>query len=156
MAEFSTQDLNAFIVRAKANSYVGNGEKSFAYRPGSHDIQYHEAGLAYLDSYFGSTDFLGQEVAYRDGSPIWAMNYYGRILRPDLYNGAMAGQVIKDSLSKLYKTGRFLGSSENMTPLGRYVDTNEGDVNAFTGLEWIEYTGVKVYELHYHGGMIKD
>jgi hypothetical protein len=36
-----------------------------------------------------------------------------------------------------------------------YIDTKEGDVSFFTGREWIERRGVKVYELLYHGGLIK-
>ena len=37
--------------------------------------------FAYLDSYFGGTDFIGQEVVYFEGQPTWAMNYYGYIVR---------------------------------------------------------------------------
>src|SRR5262245_48439053 len=151
----SLDDLYQFIVRAKANAYVGDGAPSLAYRPSSHDIQYHEAPYAYLDSYFGGTDFLGQEVVYHAGTPIWAMNYYGRILRPDMYSGELAGKVIKASLSKQYRTGHFLGNNENHTDVGDYFDTNEGDVTSFTGYEWIEYGGAKVYELRYHGGLVK-
>ncbi len=58
------EQLHAFIVRAKAEAYVGEGRKSLAYRPDSHDLQVAEGAFAYLDSYFGGTDFLGQEVVY--------------------------------------------------------------------------------------------
>ena len=82
-----SDDLVAFIVRAKANTWNAACAPSLSYRPGSHDLQYHEGNRAYLDSYFGSTDFVGQEVVWNDGVPVWAMNYHGRILRPDLYEG---------------------------------------------------------------------
>lgn len=156
MTEFTQQELYKFIVRAKAATYVGSGRTSLPYRPGSHDLQYHENTFAYLDSYFGGTDFLGQEVVYHESKPVWVMNYYGKILRGDLYSGAMAGQVIKESLSKRYQSGYFLGNFEHETLHGKYVDTNEGDVTSFTGYEWIEHTGVKVYELRYHGGLVKE
>ncbi|MCB8976325.1 MAG: hypothetical protein H6657_02745 [Ardenticatenaceae bacterium] len=155
MTQFSPQELHDFIVRAKAYAYVGNGSASLAYRPGSHDIQYHETNFAYIDSYFGGTDFLGQEVVYFHGTPVWAMNYYGKILRPDLYSGAQAGQVIKESLSLLYQDGRFLGPFTHETANGIYFDTNDGDVFSFTGYEWIELDREKVYDLHYHGGLVK-
>jgi hypothetical protein len=75
--------LEAFIVRAKAATYVGDGAPRPPCRIGAHDIRYEDGGWAYLDSYFGGTDFLGQEVVWQTGTPVWAMNYYGRILRPD-------------------------------------------------------------------------
>ena len=153
--KFSLEQLNSFIVQAKAATYVGNGAKSPSCRPGSHDLQFRAGLFAYLDSYFGGTDFIGQEVVYYQDEPVWAMNYYGRILEPSRMTGAEAGQVIKESLTKMYQTGRFLGGFKHSTPLGDYTDTSEGDVTAFTGQEWITRNDVKVYELVYHGGLIK-
>lgn len=147
--------LNAFIVRAKAHSYVGDAKKSLSYRPGSHDIQFHEEPFAYLDSYYGGTDFIGQEVVYFQGEPVWAMNYYGKILAPTLIHAAQAGHIIKVSLSKLYEEGRFLGGFVCEVDDCTYTDTNEGAVESFTGKEWITRQGRQVYELVYHGGLIK-
>lgn len=149
-------ELNAFIVRAKAASYVGDGKKSLSYRPCSHDIQFHEGNYAYLDSYFGGTDFLGQEVVYYDHRPIWAMNYYGRIVEPSLITAAAAGGIIRQSLSELYKQGRFLGGFEYTVGDSVYTDTNEGTAASFTGKEWITRQHQRVYELVYHGGLIKE
>lgn len=106
------ETLNAFIVRAKANTYVAGGRKSLSYRPASHDLQFHDEDFAYMDSYFGGTDFIGQEVVYFRQQPVWAMNYYGRILLPQLINGGQAGQIIQASLAQLYRQGRFLGGFE--------------------------------------------
>ena len=66
-----------------------------------------------------------------------------------------AGQIIKQSLSKLYEEGRFLGGFTHTVGAFSYTDTSQGDLNAFTGKEWITRDGVTVYELVYHGGMIK-
>ncbi|WP_434358728.1 DUF5680 domain-containing protein [Parasalinivibrio latis] len=147
--------LHDFIVKAKANSYVGRAPKCLPYRQGSHDVQFVEGRFKYLDSYFGGTDFLGQEVVYFDDQPVWAMNYYGKILRPDMYDAVKAGEVILESLAQLYRTGTFLGDFCHETPFGTYFDTNSGQVETFTGYEWIQYEGKKVYDLHYHGGLIK-
>jgi hypothetical protein len=155
-ADFLLEQLNAFIVRAKAATYVGGGAKSPSHRPGSHDLQFHEGAFSYLDSYFGGTDFLGQEVVYYEGKPVWAMNYYGRILEPSMITAADAGQIIQESLSKMYQEGRFLGGFEHTTEIGTYVDASEGDVASFTGREWIVRDNVKVYELAYHGGLVKE
>ncbi len=137
MKNFSLEQLNAFIVRAKAATYVGGGAKSLSYRPGSHDLQYHEDAFSYLDGYFGGTDFLGQEVVYFEGKPVWSMNYYGRVLEPSLISAAETGQIIQESLSKMYQEGRFLGGFEHSRGDSTYVDTSQGDVAFFTGKEWI-------------------
>jgi hypothetical protein len=161
MTKLSLDQLAAFIVRAKSVTYAAGGAKSLSYRPGSHDLQFHEGEFAYLDSYFGGADFIGQEVIYYQGQPVWAMNYYGRILEPALIKPEEAGQIIQASLSALYKEGRFLGGFEHDTGQGVYTDTNEGDVTSFTGKEWImrhsemARQGVRVYELVYHGGLIR-
>lgn len=156
MTNFSLDQLNTFIVQAKAVTYVGGGAKSLSYRPDSHDLQFHQGAFSYLDSYFGGTDFIGQEVVYYEGKPVWAMNYYGRILEPSRITAAETGQIIKEGLSKLYKEGRFLGGFEHSTGNGTYVDTNEGDFTSFTGKEWIVRDDTRVYELVYHGGLIKE
>ena len=155
--DFSLQELNAFIVMAKAATYVGNGEKAESCRPGSHDLIFEKVPFFYLDSYFGGTDFIGQEVVYYKGKPVWAMNYYGRILQPDLITPAEAGKMIKQSLSRMYaEEDRFLGGFEHGVGDLHYTDTSQGEVSSFLGKEWIARDNLKVYELDYHGGLIKD
>lgn len=155
MSTLQLPELHQFIVNAKAATYVGSGEKSLSYRPGSHDLQFHAAPFSYLDSYFGGTDFIGQEVVYFEGEPVWTMNYYGYILRNDQISGAQAGQVIKASLTQLYAEDRFLGGFTFPGGDFVYTDTNEGDFTHFTGKEFITKGDLTVYELVYHGGLVK-
>ena len=143
-----------FIVLAKAATYVGDGQHTASCRPGSHDLQFSDGDFAYLDSYFGGRDFIGEEVVYFQGKPVWAMNYYGRILRADLITPAQAGQVIKASLSKMYAEGRFLGGFEYLHEGFTYTDANQGDMPSFRGRESISFAGETAYELFYHGGLI--
>lgn len=156
MKDFSLEQLNTFIVRAKSATYIGGGAKSLSYRPGSHDLQFREGAFSYLDSYFGGADFLGQEIVYYEGKPVWVMNYYGRILEPSLITAEEIGQIIQESLSRMYNEGRFLGDFEHSTRNSTYVDRSEGDVTSFTGRERIIREGFKVYELTYHGGLVKE
>jgi hypothetical protein len=155
MQEIVLEQLEAFVVKAKAATYVGDGEESPSCRPASHDLQFQGGDFAYLDSYFGGVDFIGEEVVYYKGEPVWAMNYYGRILEPGMISAAEAGQIIKQSLTEMYKEGRFLGGFLHDTGNGVYHDTSEGDVTSFTGKEWITRQGAIVYDLVYHGGLIK-
>jgi hypothetical protein len=151
----TADDLNGFVVRAKRATYVGNGLVSEPSRPGSHDLTYDEDRWSYRDSYFGGTDFLGQESVWHDEVPVWAMNYYGYILRPDLIDPTKAGLTIKAALSAMYSEDRFLGGFEWVGPYGRYVDQSTGDVTRFHGNESILVDDVRAYSLDYFGGLIK-
>ena len=148
--------LHSFIVRAKAATYAGSGQKLLSYRPGSHDLQFFDGDWAYHDSYLGESDFMGEEIVYYQRQVVWGMNYFGYLLQPDRFSSAQAGHVIKVSLTRLYQEGRFLGGFEHTVDDLRYVDTNEGDVQLFHGKEWIEREGQIVYELLYHGGLVKS
>ncbi len=148
--------LEEFIVQAKTNTYVGGGDKSpTPTRSGAHDLVYQDGDWRYLDSYFGGTDFIGQEVVWHRGVPLWAMSYYGRIIRPETMDAGVAGRVIQRSLSALYGEGRFLGGFTHQVEDMIYVDTNEGEFRSFTGVERIYREGIEAYRLDYHGGIIK-
>jgi hypothetical protein len=150
------EQLHDFIVRAKAATHAGSGEKEkVSCRPASHDLRFSDGLFLYMDSYFGGADFIGEEVVWFEGTPIWAMNYYGRILFPERITAAETGGMIQKSLTKLYQQERFLGGFQNTEGQDTYYDTNTGDTVSFNGLEWIERGGLRVYELVYHGGLIK-
>jgi len=149
-------ELEAFIVKAKSQTYVGGGRSSKSCRPRSHDIAYDKDDWSYLDSYFGGTDFLGQEVVWMSDIPVWIMNYYGRILLPDKINAESAGNIIKESLSELYAEGRFLGGFSKEIGKFCYVDKTEGNVNSFSGTEMIFVENLAAYRLDYHGGLVKS
>ena len=151
----TADELNKVVVRAKAATYVGGGSKAKASRTGSHDLGWSEGEWRYLDSYFGGTDFLGQEVLWRGAEPIWAMNYYGYVLRGDLIDAERAGATIKAALSALYEEGRFLGGFSWEGPHGRYVDRSEGSVGQFRGREVILVGEAEAYALDYFGGLVK-
>lgn len=156
MEHFSLDTLQQFIVNAKRATYVGSGQKLLSYRLGSQDLQFFDGEWAYHDSYVGESDFMGEELVYYHKKPVWGENYFGYILKPELITSAQAGQVIKASLTAMYAEGRFLGGFECVLDQFKYVDTNDGDFRLFRGKEWIERNGEVVYELVYHGGLIRN
>lgn len=147
--------LNRFVVKAKQATYVGGGQRAESSRAGAHDLVFSDGLWSYRDSYFGGTDFIGQETVWHDGTPVWAMNYYGYITRPDLIDGRRGGDTIKGALSAMYGEGRFLGGWEWTGPHGVYRDSSTGDVDHFSGHETIHVNGIEAYALDYHGGLIK-
>jgi hypothetical protein len=114
-----------------------------------------EGDWAYHDSYFGESDFLGQEIVYYQMIPVWGMNYYGRLLRPDLATAEQMGRMIMTSLSKMYEENRFLGGFEHIEGRFKYIDSSDGEVSAFQGTESIYLNDELVYRLVYHGGLIQ-
>ena len=149
------EKLHDFILSAKAATYVGDGQTAPSSRPESHDLAYQAGDYHYLDSYFGGSDFIGQEVVYHQGNPVWGMNYYGVLIKPDVITADEVGRMIKDSLSLMYREGRFLGGWLHTRDDLTYHDTSHGDLTRFNGREWIEKESRVLYELVYHGGMIR-
>jgi hypothetical protein len=147
--------LDAFILSAKSATYVGSGNRAESSRLGSHDLVFTEGPFTYRDSYFGGTDFIGQEVVWRDDVPVWAMSYYGYILRPDRIDAARAGATIRGALQAMYREGRFLGGFDWSGPHGAYRDRSTGDVSHFQGRECIVVDAVEAYALDYFGGLIQ-
>lgn len=147
--------LDRFIVLAKRQTYVGDGAKAAPSRTGSHDLTFADGNWSYRDSYFGGTDFLGQETVWLRDEPVWAMNYYGYILRSELIDASRAGATIKAALSAMYAEGRFLGGFEWSGPYGTYRDRSTGDAAHFHGREAIEVGGVEAYALDYFGGLVR-
>ena len=148
-------DLTTFIVESKRETYVGGGRKSVPSRKGSHDLVHGRGEWSYRDSYFGGTDFLGQESVWFQGHPVRAMNYYGYIRRPDLIDAVRAGDTIKSALSAMYAQDRFLGGFEWSGPHGTYRDSSTGDAGHFHGREAILVAGTEAYALDYFGGLVK-
>jgi Domain of unknown function (DUF5680) len=145
------QDLHEFIISAKKATYVGSGGATAPSRQGSLDLIYEAPPFVYRDSYFGGTDFIGQEVVWQKIEPIWAMNYYGYILRPDLITPTHAGNTLKAALSLPHAQGRLLDNFE----FRNYKITSQGDISRFVGVEIITVDGALAYQLDYHGGLIK-
>jgi hypothetical protein len=150
-------ELTSFVVRAKAATYVSDGGQAPPSRPGSHDLRFQDGPFAYHDSYFGGADFLGQEVVYREQRPVWAMNYHGYLLDPGRIDAATAGSVIKAALGAMYAQGRFLGGWTFNHGHLTYVDESVGAADRFSGVEHVAGpTGDRLYELRYHGGLVRD
>ena len=100
-------------------------------------------------------NFLGQEVVWKDDAPVWAMSYYGYILRPDRIDATRAGATIRAALQAMYREGRFLGGFDWSGPHGAYRDRSTGDVAHFQGRECIVVDAVEAYALDYFGGLIQ-
>lgn len=148
--------LLPFIIRAKKATYVGDGKKLASSRPSSRDLAYTEGDLTYRDSYFGGTDFIGQECVWQHDKPIWSMVYYGYILRPDLITGSEAANLLRQALSQPQAQGRLLDNLELDLEKMHYAISSEGSVEHFKGREIITVNDTLAYALDYFGGSVKE
>lgn len=146
--------LKEFLLEAKKNTYASVGENRERRWPdGTQELQYAVGPFRYRDRYFGSRDFIGEEIVWQRGTAVWGMNYYGKT------------SVRGSSVSPLYE---FLRDALRRVPLARpyrgpllyrrgdfqYTNTCHGTIKNFYGVERIFRNGKKCYELQYHGGVL--
>lgn len=151
-------DLKSFLIEAKKQTYANEKvEKVNSSRLGSKDYEYKNDNMIYHDTYFGGTNFIGEEVVYLDNKIYWAMNYYGvtldetigeeamdKALRPALMLVGINDDVISVRGPKNFTNGEYVYSFD--------VD---GNLEYFSGIETIYKNDKKIYELKCNGGLIK-
>lgn len=150
--------LKEFLIEAKKSTYAnGTAEKIESSRLDSKDYEYKKDNMLYHDTYFGGTNFIGEEVVYIDNKIYWAMNYYGVTLDENLGEEAM-DNALRPALMQV-------GVSENIIPVRgpreykngdfKYTFEVSGDLTNFSGIETIYKNDKKIYELKCNGGLIK-
>lgn len=139
-----------FLIRAKKKTYAGKGAEVAASRPNSHDFIYKENGLKYIDSYLGGRLFTGEEAIWKNGVPIWAMNYSGRIT-----GEKFRGDFLKTALLNMQKDMPYRGPAYLVDGFYIYCCKVAGTPEWFQGREEISYRGETVYECYFHGGAVE-
>jgi len=160
MDAISPARLSAFLVEAKRRTYAGLDDEATVSTPafaGSKQLEYRDDGLSYRDIYFGMTYFVGQEVVQSGARVIWSMSYAGGLL-PGIADRAEVAAIyafLRQSLLRIKADTPFRGPLLFEAADFRYVNTPEGDVSDFSGVEQVTRSGAKVYGLRYSGGMIR-
>ena len=149
MIELNDRSLVEFLCRAKKATYAGKGAETDASRPLSHDLRYREGLLLYYDTYLGGERFSGEEALWRDGEPVWAMNYTGKVV-----DEGFSGDFLKDALSLVAPEMPFRGPLLYRSGEYCYVSRVSGGFDWFYGLEEIFRGTVKTYECLFHGGLV--
>ncbi len=152
------ESLREFLIEAKMQTYANeNIEKQISSRKGSNDYEYRSNNMIYHDTYFGGTNFMGEEVVYAENdTPIWGMNYYGVTLDETLNEEA----VDKALRPALMQVGRddiipVRGPKEYINGDYKYTFDVSGKLDYFEGEESIYKNDKKIYSLKCHGGKIQ-
>jgi len=144
------QEIIDFLCRAKKATYAGKGGETLSSRPNSHDLNYIEGFLMYIDSYLGGEKFAGEEALWRDNIPFWSMNYMGRVI-----DKGFSGDFLKEALLLVTKEYPYRGPLVFQNGDYKYHCIINGKFDWFNGYEEIFYNDKKVYECVFHGGCIR-
>lgn len=147
---YVNEEIIEFLCRAKKKTYAGKGPECKPSRPNSHDLEYVEGNLKYIDTYLGGEQFGGEEALWKDDVPFWAMNYMGRVL-----DERFSGNFLKEVLSLVPKENPYRGPVIHQDGHYKYHCVVNGKFDWFQGYEEIYYEEIKVYECFFHGGIIK-
>ncbi len=145
-----TDPLIAFLCKAKKHTYAGHGAETVSSRPASHDLEFTEEPYFYYDTYIGGERFSGEEAVWKEGVPVWSMNYAGRILHE-----SFSGDFLKEALATVcpeypYR-GRLLHTNGDYT----YHCSANGSFDWFSGSEEIFAGRSRAYECMFHGGAVR-
>lgn len=146
-----------FLINAKKQTYANSNIKEVAsLRPRSKDYHYEEDNFVYHDTYFGGTNFIGEEVVYKNDHPIWAMNYRGVTLDDNKGEAAMDA-ALRPALMKVGEDNilPLRGPKEFHSEKYKYTFDVDGNMSNFSGVEKIFKDDKLVYELKCEGGIIK-
>lgn len=150
------EHLKKFLIQAKKETYANeNVQKASSTRLSSKDYEYKKDNMIYHDTYFGGTNFIGEEVVYIDNKPYWGMNYYGVTLDETLSEEVM-DKALRPALMRVEENDLPLrGPKEFINGDYKYTFLVDGTLEYFSGCEAIYKNEVKIYELKCHGGLIK-
>lgn len=154
--KIKVDELAQFLAKANESTYANkHALKAESLRPGSYDYHFESGDLAYHDTYFGSRDFIGEEIIYKAGEPVWGANYFGFML-DESQSEKTVYDFLRDALMEecggiLPVRGPHLYEKGSMS----YTNTVEGDIAYFRGTEEIFIDAKAVYRCWYHGGAIQ-
>ena len=156
MKQMHIKELAAFLDEANKNSYASkDAPKASSSRLKSEDYHFEKDNLIYHDTYFGERDFIGEEVIYKDGVPVWGMNYYGYVLEQSQSEKEVY-DFLRKALIQEYDDVIPVRGAKNYKEGGwEYHNAPDGTLKRFTGVETIYRDSKLVYRADYHGGLIK-
>lgn len=156
MNKIDLRQLADFLNEANKSTYANkDAAKSVSTRLKSEDYHFEKDDLVYHDTYFGSRDFIGEEIVYKNNEPVWGMNYYGYILSESTNEKELYGFLRQALIQEYSDIIPVRGPSSYQQGDWEYTNTSDGSLDRFTGFEEIYRAGVLVYKCHYHGGFMK-
>lgn len=154
LTQSTNVDINKivpFLLLAKRNTYAAKDNLTKSSRTNSHDYCYEDnSGYSYYDTYLGGECFAGEEAVWLHEQPVWSMNYVGRVIGENF-----SGDFLKEALMAVPEELPFRGPEIYSKGDYHYHCKVDGEFVWFQGYEEIFYMDEKIYECHFHGGIIR-
>lgn len=145
-----TEELIRFRLKAIKNTYAAFMNEVESTRLDSHDYRYEEGPYVYYDTYIGREQFAGEEAIWRNGQAVYATNYMGRVLK-DSFNGNFLKEALRSASIEMPYRGPEHYQAHDYT----YKCKVSGRFTWFQGYEEIFHKNEKIYECHFHGGILR-
>jgi len=156
MNNIDQKELAEFLNEANKSTYANkDAPKASSSRLKSEDYHFEKDNLIYHDTYFGSRDFMGEEIVYKDNEPVWGLNYYGYILSVATNEKELYGFLRQALMQEYSDIIPVRGPVNYQKDDWEYNNSADGKLDRFTGTEEIYRAGVLVYRCNYHGGFIE-
>lgn len=146
--DVQSDSLVEFLVEAKQNTYAKKINQIESGIENKYCYEYSKDEYSYLDTYYGSSTFVGNEVVSHKNVPVFALNYSGRVVDEN-FNGNFLKESLLNVTCKLPYRGPSIYSKNDYT----YVCHVDGEFEFFNGYEEIYYKDIKVYELYFNGAI---
>jgi hypothetical protein len=157
MSPFIHSEFVRFLVAAKQATYAGQSDLASVapLLPGSKQLEFTEGEFLYRDIYVGMFRFVGQEIVYFSGQPVWSMSYSGGLL-PDIPQVAAkaAYTLLRAALRALPAEFPIRGPALLESGNLRYACQHSDTIEAFHGQEVITEAGLPIYKLYFSGGKL--
>lgn len=150
------EELANFLKTANKNTWASEtGKKVPAQRPGSKDYEYAEGEWVDHDTYFGGRYFIGEEIVYEGGKPIWGMNYNGYVVDESITEEEI-DKSLRAALKQNYSDMVPIRGPKNFKVESyEYKNNVTGELDRFEGREEVLKGGVLIYYGVFHGGLIR-
>lgn len=142
--------LISFLIRAKKHTYAAGMNQTQSTRMNSHDYSFQETPYQYHDTYLGAEKFSGEEAVWFHDTPVWCMNYTGRVIG-DHFNS----HFLKEALFHVDEDFPYRGPRIFTKGNYHYHCNIDGAFHWFQGYEEIFYLNEKIYECYFHGGAVQ-
>jgi len=154
---YPISELAAFLRAAKFATYATQGDSNSIepLLPGSKQLEHQAGDFLYRDIYAGLFYFVGQEMVYYRGTPVWSMSYAGGMLpAADMSQAHNIYTLLRQALQQMPPERPLRGPAAFAVEPCRYANTVNGDIERFHGQEQIFSGEALLYELHYSGGLL--
>lgn len=147
-------ELRHFLVKAKQSTYASGDETiKVKERDGSTTLAFEDGDFKYHDNYFGGEPYGGREVVFYQGAPVYMMVYYGFVAKDASDINSVYG-ILQKALSLIPEYYPYRGPLEFAEGDYKYSNEYSGEVDNFSGREFIEHNGKTIYEASYIGGLV--